>query len=141
MKFNLQAYIKIPLFEMPTGHHYAEIRVNGMLGTFLLDTGASKSCVGVEESPQFSIIPKEGPREAAGAGSEKLVVHPSEKSSLSYEKYQLGKLNFLLLDLSAINASLANEGADAIDGILGADFFYKKKAIICYQPAVLYLKK
>ena len=134
-------FIKIPLDKMPTGHRYFQLTINDVVGTFLLDTGASKSCIGFEESARFDVAIKKDSLEAAGAGAEKLVVHRSKKSHIRHDNYALGRLNFLIMDLAAINASLKKEKASPVDGIIGADFLHKNKAVIRYRPDFLYLKK
>ena len=38
-------YIKIPLKKMVTNHMELNAKINGIAGRFILDTGASNSCV------------------------------------------------------------------------------------------------
>ena len=40
-------YIKIPLRKMVTNHMELNAKINGVTGKFILDTGASNSCVGI----------------------------------------------------------------------------------------------
>ncbi|NBS20101.1 MAG: acid protease, partial [Flavobacteriia bacterium] len=47
--------------------------------------------------------------------------------------------SFVLLDMQHINNTLAHENVAPIDGILGADFLRKNKAIIDYGSKTLEL--
>ena len=40
-------YIQIPLKKMITNHMELNVTINGVAGRFILDTGASNSCVGI----------------------------------------------------------------------------------------------
>lgn len=139
--FSKHDYHQLPLKRMQTGHLYLSLQVNGSTGRFLIDSGASKSCISLELQESFKLITNAPAIAAAGAGKDKLHAQPTKTSSLAFRTKSLGKLAFLLLDMSAINQTLTEEGEQPIAGIIGADFLRKKRAIITYKPNRLYLKK
>lgn len=118
-----------------------QLQINGFSGRFLVDSGASKSCVSFQLQEAFQLTTNAPAIAAAGAGKDKLHAQPTKASNIQFKKIPLGRLSFLLLDMEAINATLMEEGEQPIDGILGADFLRKKSAVITYKPNRLYLKQ
>ena len=60
---------RIPLKKLKTGHYKLKVRVNSVLGDFILDTGASTSCIGIMEASFFKLISEKSEIKAAGAGA------------------------------------------------------------------------
>lgn len=135
-----KGYIPIKLEKTKSQHLVSSLEVNNVLGVFLIDTGASNSCISEEKKSFFSIISVSDDLELMGAGPEKLKAKPSKKSSIHYKGVFLLKLKFFLLNLTPINASLTQHESQEIDGIIGADFLKKTKAIIDYKNKWLFLK-
>ena len=61
------------------------------------------------------------------------------KSKLKLGRHEVGKLGFVLLDLTHINVTLSSQGASPIEGIIGADFLKKNKVMIDYRNRKLWL--
>ena len=76
-----------------------------------------------------------------GAGQEKLFAQSSHKSSLYYLDKEIHHLSFMLIDMDTINAALAEQEEEKIDGIIGADILHKKKATIDYDQCCLYVNE
>jgi predicted aspartyl protease len=49
-------YIKVKLYFTKTNHFEIKVYLNGVKGLFILDTGASNSCVDFDAIKTFSII-------------------------------------------------------------------------------------
>ena len=49
-------YVRIPLKSVGTGHLKFDARINGVAGEFILDTGASNTCIGFEDLERFKLF-------------------------------------------------------------------------------------
>ena len=54
---------------MVTNHMELDAKINGVTGKFILDTGASNSCVGIGMIEYFKIQAEKSETKAAGAGA------------------------------------------------------------------------
>ena len=69
-KFLLQKkYVKVPLVLTSTNHFEVVAKINGIPGRFILDTGASNTCVGFDKIEMFKLTSEESEIKAAGAGA------------------------------------------------------------------------
>ena len=53
-----QGYVRIKLKKTVTNHFEIKAKINGVKGNFILDTGASKSCVGTDDISYFILLQK-----------------------------------------------------------------------------------
>ncbi|QTE21900.1 retropepsin-like aspartic protease [Polaribacter cellanae] len=134
-------YIKISLKKIATNHLELKAKINGVKGRFILDTGASNSCVGLNAVESFKLIAEESETKAAGAGATDMETQLSENNSLKIGSWKTKKFNLVLFDLSHVNTALTQHNAKEVDGIIGADILQNGKAFIDYNKNVLYLKK
>lgn len=135
------AQIKIPLRFSKSQHLIGEFILNGKAAVFLIDTGASNSCVDKTRADYFNLEAEGDNLPLQGAGQEKLFAQSSHKSSLYYLDKEIHHLSFMLIDMDTINAALAEQEEKKIDGIIGADILHKKKAIIDYHQCCLYVNE
>jgi len=134
-------YHKISLTLTATNHFEVMGKINGVRGRFILDTGASNTCIGTDKIDYFHLISKESEVKAAGAGATDMETLLSTKNSLKLGRWKRKKQKIVLFDLIHINEALMNHKALPVDGIIGADILKKGKAIIDYGTSTLYLKK
>jgi predicted aspartyl protease len=134
-----QGYSRIKLKKTVTNHFEIEVKINKVKGRFILDTGASNSCVGFEEIGIFLMSTEESEHKASGAGSTEIDTLISKKNTLRIGKFKLKKIPLILIDLSHINNALVKQDAKPIKGIIGADILHTGKAIIDYDKKYLYL--
>lgn len=134
-------YIKIKLKKTKTNHLEVKAEINGIKGRFILDTGASNSCVGLDLIDYFKLEAKESDTKAAGAGATDMETQQSENNSLKVDKWKTDKCHLVLFDLSHVNTALMQHNAQKVQGIIGADILQKGKAFIDYNKSLLYLKK
>ncbi len=134
-------YTSIKLKEMVTNHLELDAKINGVKGRFILDTGASNSCVGLDQIEHFKLETEESETKAAGAGATDMETQKSENNILEIGKWKTKKSHLVVFDLTHVNSALEQHNAQTVEGIIGADILEKAKAVIDYKKKVLYLKK
>jgi predicted aspartyl protease len=123
-----------------TNHLEIKAELNGVIGIFILDTGASNTCVGLGKGEKFQLEFTESELKAAGAGATEMETFMSTKNSLAIGNWKTKKQKIVLFDLSHVNTALELHDASPVDGIIGADVLKKAKGIIDYKSLHLYLK-
>jgi len=134
-----QGYVRVKLKKTITNHFEIKAKINGIKGNFILDTGASKSCVGTEDIEFFNLMSEESEHKASGAGPSEIDTLVSSKNEINLGKFKIKKMSLILIDLSHINKALEKQEANPVKGIIGADILIKGKAIIDYNKKYLYL--
>ncbi|WP_400075167.1 TIGR02281 family clan AA aspartic protease [Winogradskyella sp. R77965] len=135
-----KGYSKIRLKLTKTNHFEIKASINGVKGRFILDTGASSSCVGFEAIERFNLIVKDSEIKAVGAGASDMATKISNSNNLKIGTWKKNRVALILFNLSHVNTGLINHNAQPVDGIIGADVLKKGKAIIDYEKKYLYLK-
>ncbi|WP_459211235.1 aspartyl protease family protein [Aquimarina rhabdastrellae] len=133
-------YTRIKLALTKTNHFEVKATLNGIKGNFILDTGASNSCVGFEAVEKFDLFAQDSDVKAAGAGATNMTTQVSKKNTLKIGKWKKKKVSLVLFDMQHVNQALLNHNAEPVDGIIGADILKKGKAVIDYERKCLYLK-
>lgn len=134
-------YLSIPLKRTRSNHFKLTAKINGVKGRFILDTGASNTCIGIDKADKFLIEPEETDTKASGAGALDIETMAASDVSIKIQKWRYDNLHLVLLDLSHVNAALELHLMKPVDGIIGADILDKGNAVIDYKYKVLYLKK
>ncbi len=134
-------YVRIKLKKMITNHLELSAKINGIKGTFILDTGASNSCVGLDLQDYFKLTSEESEVKAAGAGATDMETYKSSGNDLKIGDWKLKSCDLVLFDMTHVNTALTQHKAEKVHGIIGADVLEKGKAFIDYDKKVLYLKK
>lgn len=135
-----KGYIKIPLVFTKTNHFELVANLNDIEGRFILDTGASNTCVGLDCIKHFNLISKDSEIKASGAGATNMLTQISKKNSLQIGAWKKQKVNIVLFDLTHVNSALTLHEAMPVHGIIGADVLKTGKAIIDYDKKMLFLK-
>lgn len=135
-----KGYTKVKLKLTRTNHFEIKATINGVNGLFILDTGASNSCVGFEAIETFKLKAKDSKVKAAGAGATDMLTQISKKNTLKIGKWKQQKVPLILFSLTHVNTALVSHKAQPVDGIIGADVLKKAKAIIDYDKKYIYLK-
>ncbi|MDA8595527.1 retroviral-like aspartic protease family protein [Flavobacteriaceae bacterium] len=125
---------------LPTNHLEVEVVLNGVPSSFILDTGASATCIGIDFVEELGVIPSEETLVAAGAGNSEMEGHFSHDNILKIGSWKWKNMNLVLLDLSHVNGALAKAGVSPIKGIIGADVLQKGDGVIDYNKLRLFLK-
>jgi hypothetical protein len=135
-----KSYIKVPLVLTATNHLEVTAAINGITGRFILDTGASNTCVGFDKIDFFNLNSKTSKIKAAGAGATDMDTLVSTKNVLNLGPWKKEQLKIVLFDLVHVNSALIAHKALPVDGIIGADILKKGKAIIDYNKRCVFLK-
>lgn len=135
-----KGYCKVKLHYTKTNHFELKATINGEKGNFILDTGASNSCVDFTLADMFKLKVEDSDVKAAGAGAIDMLTQVSKKNIVKIGKWKSKKNSIILFDLTHVNMALANHNANSVHGIIGADILKKTKAIIDYNKKYLYLK-
>ena len=134
-------YVAIKLKRIVTNHLEVNGQINDVKGRFILDTGASNSCVGIDLQEHFKLEVQESEIKAAGAGAIGMETLESKKNSLLLGEWKINAFSLVLFDLSHVNSALEQHKAKSVHGIIGADILEKGKAVIDYKKKIVYLKK
>ena len=135
-----KGYTKVKMKRNATNHFEIKASINGVKGIFILDTGASSSCVGFEAAKTFSLKVEDSEIKATGAGASNMHTQLSKKNRIKIGKWKHEKAALILFNLIHVNEGLVSQNADPVDGIIGADILKNSKAIIDYEKKYLYLK-
>lgn len=135
-----KGYTKVKLKRNATNHFEIKATINGIKGRFILDTGASSSCVGFEAAKTFNLEVEDSQIKATGAGASNMSTQLSHKNKIKIGKWKYDKAPLILFNMMHVNKGLMSQNADPVDGIIGADILKSSKAIIDYERKYLYLK-
>jgi predicted aspartyl protease len=133
-------YKKVKFKITKTQHLLIKAKINGVKGNFILDTGASNSCVGFESIEHFALEAKKSKTKASGAGATGMLTQVSRKNSLQLKKWKNNDFDLVIFDLSHVNEALRHYKVKPVHGIIGADVLMKGKGIVDYFNHCLYLK-
>lgn len=133
-------YKKIKFTVLKTQHLLIKAKINGVKGNFILDTGASNSCVGLEGIEKFQLFVENSETKAAGAGATGMETQLSKSNLLQLSRWKITTFNLIVFDMSHVNLALQQYKTKPVDGIIGADILLNGKAIIDYYNHYLYLK-
>ena len=132
-------YRKIKFKVTKTQHLLIRAEINGVKGNFILDTGASNSCVDFSHTELFQLSPGHSKTKAAGAGATGMFTQIARDTQIKLGTWK-ADFDLVIFDLSHVNLALTEHKAKAVQGIIGADVLLKGKAIIDYYNHYLYLQ-
>lgn len=136
-----KGYKKKRLKLTKTNHFKVSATINGVKGKFIVDTGASNTCIDSALAEHFNLNSEESDTKAAGAGATDMNTQLAKDNSLKIGTWKSKKNHIILFDLSHVNQALTNHNSKPVHGIIGADILKKGKAIIDYKNNFLYLKQ
>ena len=132
-------YIYVKLKLLKTNHYLLKACVNGVEGKFILDSGASSSCMCLSLESKFKIDSKENKIKASSATGKMENTRLSKDNAIKIGKW-ISKISLVSIDMTQINGVLNEKETESVDGIIGADVLKKSKAVIDYESNKLYLK-
>ena len=125
-----KGYTRVRLQTLPTNHYLLVATLNGVEGRFILDTGASTTCVSTELTAHFHLSAKPSEEDTEVAHHNELVIG----------SWSSKRRSVVLFDMQAVNHALQKLDIKSVNGIIGADILQSTKAVIDYQNDWLYLK-
>ena len=131
-------YTRVRLLTLPTNHYVVIATLNGTAGRFILDTGASTTCVSTELATHFHLNPKPSEEKASSASANELDTEVAHHNKLVIGSWSSKRRSVVLFDMQAVNHALQKHDIEAVDGIIGADILQSVNAIIDYKNDWLY---
>ena len=107
--------------------------INNVSGIFIVDTGASNSCVNYLLASKFNIEFKKSYETASSATNEINETYYSKNNKLKIGNFQINDFDLVLFDMTFINNSLKEKGVSELDGIIGGDILNKYNVCINYK--------
>ncbi|MBA0883025.1 MAG: hypothetical protein RLZZ540_1752 [Bacteroidota bacterium] len=132
-------YKKVKFKITKTQHLLIKAKINGVQGNFILDTGASNSCVDFEHIALFNLNAEDSKTKASGAGATGMLTQTATENKLQLGSWENHDFDLVIFDMSHVNEALKAYKSKTVDGIIGADVLLKGKAIIDYANYYLYL--
>lgn len=136
-----KGYQKIAFKVSKTQHLLIKASINGVKGNFILDTGASNSCIGFESIELFKVNARASETKAAGAGATGMETLVGKNTAFQLGRWKAKNIQLVIFDLTHVNVALTQYKAKPVHGIIGADVLLQGKAIIDYYNHYLYLLK
>ncbi|MGB1080453.1 MAG: retropepsin-like aspartic protease [Flavobacteriaceae bacterium] len=135
-----KGYVRVPLTKLASGHYICKLTLNDVDGVFIVDTGASHTCVALEKEAHFLLNSTKAEKQAASASSADMDTRQSTENHLRIGSWEQSKQELILFDMTTVNEALVQLNEDAVDGILGADVLHATKAVLDYRRNGLFLK-
>ena len=135
-----KGYTRVRLQTLPTNHYVVVATLNGIEGRFILDTGASNTCVSAELTTHFHLNAKPSEEKASSASTNELDTEVAHHNELMIGSWSSQRRSVVLFDMQAVNHALQKLDIENVDGIIGADVLKSTKAVIDYNNNWLYLK-
>lgn len=135
-----EKYRKIKFRVTRTQHLLIKAQINDVKGDFILDTGASNSCVDFSGVTVFGLTAGHSKTKAAGAGATGMFTQIARHNRIKIGSWKNDNFHVVIFDLSHVNQALVEHKAKPVAGIIGADVLMNGKAIIDYYNHCLYLK-
>jgi len=123
-----------------TNHLIICCKINGVEGNFIIDSGASNSCVDTNLTSKFKLKTSFSLENASSATNTISKMYISKNNRLQIEELLHEDFNVFLFDMSHINKTFINNAIEEIDGIIGGDILKKFKAKIDYDKKKIHLK-
>ena len=99
-----EGYSSIKLIFLETKHYLIEAKVNGIKGRFIIDTGASNSCICTSLEDKFKVISKESKEKASSATSQMTHTKISKSNTIQIGKWE-DKINIITFDICLLYTS------------------------------------
>ena len=123
-----------------SNHIIIECKLNKIKGRFIIDTGASNSCVNKSLAKKFNISFKKSKEKASSATNQINEIYYSKNNLLNIANYTNNSFEIILFDMAQINESLREKEIENVDGIIGGEILYEFNAIIDYKKKLLTLE-
>tara|TARA_X000000950_G_scaffold227085_1_gene274108 strand:- start:35501 stop:35908 length:408 start_codon:yes stop_codon:yes gene_type:complete len=123
-----------------SNHLILSCKVNNIKGRFILDTGASNSCINSIKANKYKINFKFSKEIASTATNKIDNTFFSKDNTLEIGELKKNDFEVILFDMSHINKSFIENSTKSIDGIIGSDILNEFNAIIDFKEKILLLE-
>jgi len=135
-----KGYCRERLTLINTNHFLVKASINKISGVFILDTGASATCVDLEQTRHFELQSEPSSEKASSASTTEMHTEIATQNHLQISKWSSKNKSIVLFDMQAVNEALTLQDNDPVHGIIGADVLKSGQAIIDYKNHWLYMK-
>ena len=123
-----------------SNHILIECEINYVSGFFLVDTGASNSCINYLSASKFNLEFNESNETASSATNKINKTYFSKNNIFKIGDLHKNDFNLVLFDMTFINNSLLEKGVSEVDGIIGSDILNELNASINYKKKEINLE-
>ena len=123
-----------------SNHILIECKINYVSGIFIVDTGASNSCINYLSASKFNVEYKKSNETASSATNEISETYYSKDNTLEIKDFKKNNFGLVLFDMTFINNSLKEKGVTDVDGIIGSDILNELNACINYKKKEISLE-
>ena len=123
-----------------TNHLIISCKINGVKGDFIIDSGASNSCIDTNLSLKFKLNTSLSQENASSATNTISEIYISKNNILEIETLLYLGFDVLLFDMSHINKTFKHNTIEKIDGIIGSDILNELNACINYKKKEISLE-
>ena len=135
-----KGYQRVKLHKTKSKHYVVHMKVNAVEGRFIVDTGASDTCIDLQQASRFYLQSEVCKQKAASASSTSLTTQLSKENSIEMGSWVVNNRPIILFMMGAVNEAFRSQNIEEVQGIIGADLLKKAKAVIDYNKSWLYLK-
>lgn len=125
---------------LSTNHIVINSFINNVEGIFIIDTGASNSCVDLLRHEKFKLNYKISNEAASSATNKIIETYYSKNNILTIGDCNKNNFEVVLFDMSFLNNSLKEKGIAVVDGIFGGDILNEFNACIDYKQEKINLE-
>ena len=123
-----------------SNHIQIECEVNYVSGIFLVDTGASNSCINYLSASKFNIEFKKSNEIASSATNKISETYHSKNNRLKIGDCEITNFDIVLFDMTFINNSFKEKEINSLEGIIGSDILNQLNACINYKKKEIILE-
>lgn len=123
-----------------SNHIIIECELNYKLGRFIVDTGASNSCINFLFASKFNINFEKSIEKVSSATNKISETYFSKNNTLKIGDCQINDFELVLFDMTFINNSLKEKETFEVDGIIGGDILNELNACINYKKKEISLE-
>ena len=130
----------IPFKILSTNHIIIDAEVNNVVGKFLIDTGASNSCIDLNKLEKFKLKFEKSDKTASSATGEINETFISKKNSFFIGGCSKTDFDLILFDMKSVTHALKEKDKIEVDGIIGSDILIEFKSQIDYIKSKITLE-
>ena len=130
----------IPFKILSTNHIIIDAEVNNVVGRFLIDTGASNSCIDVNKLEKFKLKFENSDETASSATGKINETFISKKNSFFIGGCSKTDFDLILFDMKSVTHALKEKDKIEVDGIIGSDILIEFKSQIDYIKSKITLE-
>ncbi len=133
-------YISLQMKRSVAGHFEIDAEVENRSVLLLVDTGAGKTVLHTGTAESLGIALENSVVCGGGIGTMQAAMSTAVLKMFRIGSLQIESFPMYMMDFSHVISGIETQGGRKIDGVLGADIFGQRSAIIDYGEAKLYFK-